>query len=88
MTITLTPLTRSQWFKVIAVFFWLAVSTGFAALTAWLAKDKTWLATMPAYNLALVVLKQIFQQEEDSAVSQLPPVQQAEVKPLLQPPVV
>lgn len=79
MTITVTKITNSQWTKVGKVFLWLLLSSGLAALTAWLASNKNYLATMPAYNVIIVALSQLFQNEEAQAQSQIPVVVQPEV---------
>ena len=72
MTISITKISSNQWFKVLKVLFWVVLSSGLAALTAWLAKDKTWLVTMPAYNVVLVAITQLFQSEETQAETQVP----------------
>ena len=83
MTITLTRITKSQWFKVVKVFFWLALSTGLAALTAWLAKNKSYLATLPAYNIVIYTLTQLFINEEHQSEGRLPVAVQDRVGPIL-----
>lgn len=72
MTITLTPLSKNQWVKVGFLVLWLAASFGLAALTAWIAKDRNWLATMPGYNFIIYGLSQVFQDEASTEESELP----------------
>lgn len=74
MTISMTSIKSEQWYKVGKVGFWLLISSALASLTAWLANNAEWLTTMPAYNIILYTITQIFQDEESqaSAATQLP----------------
>jgi|ERR1019366_8431273 hypothetical protein len=72
MTVTLTSLSEHQWGRVGKVILWLIISAVLAGVTAWIAKDKNYLATLPAWNVLGVLVTQILNEEETSAVSKLP----------------
>lgn len=80
MVITLTPLTKSQAFKVIKVVLWIGVSIAASAVPALLTKDDKFLALAPLLNIAGVTIREIATQEENRALVQLPPPTQAEIE--------
>lgn len=72
MTITITKITKSQWGHVGKVILWLGVSAACAVAAAYISNNPVWLASMPGWNVLGVIIEQLLQQEEATALSNVP----------------
>ena len=79
VTLTLKKLEKEDWFKVVKVFFYAAVSVGLAAIPAYFTKNAVYVALAAPINAALVGLRQTVKQEEQTSLEALPVNQQATV---------
>lgn len=78
ITFTLTQLSRNQWKKVGVVALYVLASVLCSEVLAIVTHDAKYFGTTaPAFNFVLVLLKQIFNEEQDRAISELP----AEIQP-------
>lgn len=79
VTLTLKSLEKQDWFKVVKVFFYAAVSLGLSAIPAHFAHDPTYLALTVPINALLVGLRQTVKQEEQTSLAALPVSEQVVV---------
>ena len=89
MTIEITKLSKAQWGKVGKVILWLAVASACAALTAYIAKNPVWLATLPGWNVLGVFIQGLLTNEQTNALNAVPADVKAEaeqVVPAITPP--
>jgi short-subunit dehydrogenase involved in D-alanine esterification of teichoic acids len=80
VTLTVKSLERDDWFKVVKVFFYAAVSLGLAVVPAVYAHNPMYVALAAPINAVLVGLRQTVKQEEQASVAALPVTQQAPVE--------
>jgi heme exporter protein D len=79
MALSITPVTKKQWGKIVQAFFYVGVSFLLAALPVWLAHNATYIALAVPINVALVTLKQLITKDEQQALAEVPPALQPEV---------
>jgi hypothetical protein len=72
MSVSVSPITKNQWGKVVKVFFYVGISFLLACIPVVLAHNATYIALAVPINVLLSTLEQLFKTDTTQAIAQTP----------------